>query len=134
MINLFAAKSIPLCNPVLQTPNILWTSLKAQPDYGFHMPFSWPINKVCDVLNVSLFYREIQQFTENNPYKISGSNAVILYIWGILRAGDSLPSIYYELLDPLASIKSKTIEEWWNYCNSSGRKFLKTNNCYKISM
>ena len=45
------------------------------------------------MLMCSLFYRKIQQFTENNPYKISASNTVILY--GIY---ESLPSIYYELL------------------------------------
>ena len=45
----------------------------------------------------SLYYREIQQFTEN-PYKISASNTVILCGVRILRAGYSIPSLYYELL------------------------------------
>jgi len=58
----------------------------------------------------SLFYREIQQFTENNPYKISASNG--------MGAGYSLPSMYYELLIEIipninkVAFSQKSVKMW----------------------
>jgi len=49
-----------------------------------------------------LFCREILQFTESNPYKISANDAVMLY-GGIFRAGCSLLFLYYQLLLLLVS-------------------------------
>ena len=58
-----------------------------------------------------LFYRETQQFTESNPYKISANDAVMFYR-GILRPGNSLLFLYYQLLIiGIAIIFAKTLIE-----------------------